>query len=126
MPKANPAAIVPANMAHCPVCKHALHRAETGWVCPRGLTHTRLIGDCVLAETIQGQLPTERPAAMSVHQWGWFRSRPDGWARRIVRELRRQMRQKLGGGSEGTDCDGRLPGMTSNDDGNTSKGNDQP
>lgn len=86
MPKADPAAVIPPAAVKCPACGGGLVRCESGWACPAGLDHVRILSDETIARRIRP--PRRKPAAMSPHQWGWYRSRPAAWAARIVRELR--------------------------------------
>jgi hypothetical protein len=89
--KANPAGVVPNAALRCPECGAGLVRAETGWACPAGLTHVRILSDAQAADRVR--LPLERPSSMSPHQWGWYRTRPTQWAARIVREIRKVYRR---------------------------------
>jgi hypothetical protein len=100
MPREDPTAVVPPAVTHagyCPVCGAALARAETGWVCPRGLDHTRIECDEIVAEKLALRLPMQRPARMGPHTWGWYRTRRVEWALRVMRELNRRLRRVKGG-----------------------------
>lgn len=73
----------------CPVCTKPLVRAETGWVCPHGMGHTRIVDDERVVAVVFKRLPRKRPEAMSPHQWGYYKSRRKALAERLVRESKR-------------------------------------
>jgi len=79
---------------YCPVCGSALVRSESGWVCPKGLDHTKILADDVVAAQLSVRLPYKRPDHMSPHQWAWYRRRRLDWALRVMHELRREGREK--------------------------------
>lgn len=104
MGRADPTAVIPplaVGRASCPACGHPLVRAETGWVCPKGLGHTRIVDDSLVVAVLFKALPRTRPEGMSVHQWGWYRSRRKQWAERVLREILRRGRSPEVGGGRG-------------------------
>lgn len=98
----DPTAIVPPEIVaagHC-ACGARLHRAETGWVCPRGLDHTPIYSDESMAAKLAPVLPVKRPEKMGPHTWGWYRRRRAEWALRIINELRQRSHPPKRGGPQ--------------------------
>jgi hypothetical protein len=86
MSKADRHAVIPPNAVACSACGKPLVRAENGWACPAVLGHMKILSDEDVARAVRRKLPRKRPEGMSPWQWGWYRTRPDAWAERIVRE----------------------------------------
>lgn len=79
----------------CPECSEPLLRTQNGWVCPLGLSHTRLIRDLGILERIDPVLPTDNTKPRLHPRTGELRSGRTMQLGRVLRLLKRLSRQGL-------------------------------
>jgi hypothetical protein len=79
----------------CDRCGAALFRADTGWVCPRGLDHTPLIGDMGILDRINQYLPSDATGAKKDRSTGEQISGRSVQLRRVLKELIELSRRQL-------------------------------